>query len=104
MSPKSAAKTAAKIAARAAAKVAAKTAKAAAPTLADTVHPEDLFYISATQSASRPRRSLKHNDTFIVLDNFGDMGAAAGGSDGVFHCDTRFLSRLQLVVNDAQPL
>ena len=81
MSPESAAKTAAKIAA----KVAAKTAKAAAPTLADTPHPEDLFYISATQSASRPRRSLKHNDTFIVLDNFGDM---AQPPEAVTECST----------------
>jgi len=78
--------------------------KTAAQTLADTLPAEDSFYISATQSTSRPRRSLKHNDTFIVLDTFGDMGAAAGGTDGLFHCDTRFLSRLQLLVNDAQPL
>ena len=37
---------------------------------------EDSFYISATQSAGGPRRTLKHNDTFVVLDNNGDMGAA----------------------------
>jgi glycogen debranching enzyme len=108
MSPKPAAKAApkpaAKTAVKAAAKISAKDEKATAHTAADTAHPEDLCYISATQSASRPRRSLKHNDTFIVLDSFGDIGAAPGGSDGVFHCDTRFLSRLQLLVNDAQPL
>jgi len=108
MSPKTAAKPAPKNAAKSgtktAAKIAAKSAKATVQALADTAHPEDLFYISATQSASRPRRALKHNDTFIVLDSFGDIGAAAGGSDGLFHCDTRFLSRLQLLVNDAEPL
>jgi glycogen debranching enzyme len=78
--------------------------KTAAQTLADILPAEDSFYISATESASRPRRSLKHNDTFIVLDTFGDMGAAAGEADGLFHRDTRFLSRLQLLLNDAQPL
>jgi glycogen debranching enzyme len=78
--------------------------KSAAQTLADVLPAEDSFYISATESASRPRRSLKHNDTFIVLDTFGDMAAAAGATDGLFHRDTRFLSRLQLLVNDAQPL
>ena len=31
-------------------------------------------------------------------------GASAGGTDGLFHRDTRFLSRLQLLLNDAQPL
>src|SRR5262249_13481982 len=65
---------------------------------------EDSFYISATESASRPRCSLKHNDTFMVLDSFGDIGAAGAGTDGLFHCDTRFLSRLQLLVNGTQPL
>ncbi len=104
MSPKTAAKTAAKTASKTAAKIGAKATRATAQASADTVHAEDLFYISATQSASRPRRSLKHNDTFIVLDSFGDIGAAAGGTDGLFHCDTRFLSRLQLLVNGAPPL
>jgi glycogen debranching enzyme len=65
---------------------------------------EDSFYISARQSASRPQRSLKHNDTFVVLDNNGDIGASPEVTDGLFHCDTRFLSRLQLLVNDALPL
>jgi glycogen debranching enzyme len=101
---KSAPKAPPKTVAKTATKAAARGTRATARTPADTPHPEDLFYISATQSASRPRRALKHNDTFIVLDSFGDIGAAPGGTDGVFHCDTRFLSRLQLLVNDAQPL
>jgi len=65
---------------------------------------EDAFYISVTQSASRPRRTLKHNDTFVVCDTHGDIGAAAEAADGLFYCDTRFLARLQLLVNDAPPL
>jgi hypothetical protein len=36
------------------------------------------FYIPATTPASRPRRTLKHNDTFAVLDSHGDIGAAPG--------------------------
>ena len=40
---------------------------------------EDIpFYIPATGPPSRPRLALKHGDTFAVLDNYGDMGAAAG--------------------------
>ncbi len=65
---------------------------------------EDSFYISAAQSASRPQRTLKHNDTFVVFDDRGDIGVSPGGTDGLFYCDTRFLSRLQLLMNDAQPL
>src|SRR5581483_6098113 len=78
-------------------KSAAQTAPLAAPA-------EDAFYISATQSATRPRCSLKHNDTFLVLDSHGDVGASAEATDGLFHSDTRFLSRLELLVDDVPPL
>src|SRR5437868_11444282 len=66
--------------------------------------PEARFYIPATGPATRPRRTLKHGDTFIVVDSHGDIGASAGGADGLFHCDTRFLSRLEVLLNDVQPL
>jgi glycogen debranching enzyme len=65
---------------------------------------ETPFYIPATGPASRPRRTLKHGDTFAVLDAHGDIGASAGGPDGVFHDDTRYLSRLELLFNGMQPL
>ncbi|HLQ90151.1 MAG TPA: amylo-alpha-1,6-glucosidase [Xanthobacteraceae bacterium] len=62
------------------------------------------FYIPATGPATRPRRTLKYGDTFIVLDSHGDIGASAGGTDGLFHADTRYLSRLELLLNGLQPL
>src|SRR4051812_26936402 len=63
---------------------------------------ESPFYIPMTGPAARPRRSLKHDDTFIVLDSHGDIGASAGGPDGLFNCDTRYLARLELVLDEAQ--
>jgi glycogen debranching enzyme len=72
-------------------------------TLADTV-PEVPFYIPATGPTTRPRRTLKHDDCFAVLDSHGDMGATAGGPDGVFHADTRYLSHMELLLNGMQPL
>jgi glycogen debranching enzyme len=66
--------------------------------------PEAPFYIPMTGPAARPRRSLKHDDTFIVLDSHGDIGASAGGPDGLFNADTRYLARLELVLDDVQPL
>src|SRR5262252_6005637 len=66
--------------------------------------PETPFYIPATGPVTRPRRTLKHDDIFIVLDSHGDIGASAGGSDGLFDCDTRFLSRLELRLHGTQPL
>ncbi|WP_291845748.1 amylo-alpha-1,6-glucosidase [Bradyrhizobium sp.] len=65
---------------------------------------ESPFYIPMTGPATRPRRSLKHDDTFIVLDSHGDIGASAGGPDGLFNADTRYLSRLEMVLDDVQPL
>src|SRR5215831_12709137 len=65
---------------------------------------EGPFYFPATGPASRPRRTLKHGDTFIVVDSHGDIGASPGGTDGLFHNDTRFLSHLELLLNGLQPL
>ena len=74
-----------------------------------TIRPVELvsespFYIPMTGPAARPRRSLKHDDTFIVLDSHGDIGASAGGPDGLFNADTRYLARLELVLDEVQPL
>ncbi|HKJ61712.1 MAG TPA: glycogen debranching N-terminal domain-containing protein, partial [Hyphomicrobiales bacterium] len=62
------------------------------------------FYISARVQNARARRTLKHDDAFIVLDSHGDLGASAGGQDGLFHRDTRFLSYLEIVIDGVQPM
>jgi len=77
---------------------------AALPKRSETEVPEAPFYIPATGPAARPRHSLKYDNTFIVLDSHGDVGASAGGPDGLFHCDTRFLSHFELLINGTQPL
>ena len=51
----------------------------------------------------RPR-ALKHGDTFAVYDHNGDILAGAGSPEGLFHADTRHLSRLQLSINGARPM
>src|SRR5215467_7448901 len=66
--------------------------------------PEAAFSVHVTRPLARSRRSLKHNDTFVVLDAHGDIGASAGSPDGLFQSDTRFLSRLALLINGVQPL
>src|SRR5688572_26147872 len=66
--------------------------------------PEAPFYIPATGSSTRPRRTLKHGDCFAVLDSHGDIGASAGGPDGIFFKDTRYLSHLEMRLNGEQPL
>lgn len=65
---------------------------------------QGLFYIPATGPSARPRHTMKHGDTFAVFDSHGDMGASAGGPDGLFNHDTRFLSRFELLIHGMQPL
>jgi glycogen debranching enzyme len=62
------------------------------------------FYIPATDAPARPRRNLKHGDTFAVFDSHGDIGASAGGEDGLFDCDTRYLSHLELLIAGSRPM
>jgi glycogen debranching enzyme len=46
-------------------------------------------------------RTLKHDHTFAVFDRRGDIVASRTGSDGLYHHDTRYLSRLELRLNGA---
>jgi glycogen debranching enzyme len=52
----------------------------------------------------RRTRTLKHGDTFAVFDHRGDIGADPGNSEGLFHRDTRILSRFALRLQGALPL
>ena len=63
------------------------------------------FYIPATSSLQERRpRTLKHGDTFGVFDHYGNIVPGEGSPEGIFHKDTRFLSSLQLLINERRPL
>src|ERR1700728_253693 len=66
--------------------------------------PDAPFYITATQAVGRSRRTLKDGDTFAVLDSYGDIVATPGGPNSLFYQDTRYLSHLELLVNEKRPL
>jgi glycogen debranching enzyme len=65
--------------------------------------PQFAIAVSATLQQRRTR-TLKHGDTFAVFDLRGDIGGELGNPEGLFHRDTRMLSQLQLLLEDAQPL
>jgi glycogen debranching enzyme len=65
--------------------------------------PQFAIAVSATLQQRRTR-TLKHGDTFAVFDHRGDIGGERGNSEGLYHRDTRMLSQLQLLLEDAQPL
>jgi glycogen debranching enzyme len=66
--------------------------------------PTASFYVSATEPTIRLRRTMKHDDCFLVFDSHGDIGASSGGPDGLFKCDTRYLSHFEMLINGLQPL
>jgi glycogen debranching enzyme len=45
-------------------------------------------------------RTLKHGHTFAVFDRRGDILSATGSTDGIYHNDTRYLSHLELRLDD----
>lgn len=68
--------------------------------LTDSARPGEppQFYIPATASILERRpRALKHGDTFAVFDHYGDIRDTPGGSEGLFHQDTRHLSQAELL-------
>lgn len=55
-------------------------------------------------SSPRAHETLKHNDAFVVVDTHGDVGAFGNRADGFFFNDTRYLSRLELLIARRPPL
>ncbi len=63
------------------------------------------FYISATASLAEQRpRTLKAGDTFAVFGHAGDATPGPGSAEGIYHRDTRYLSRITLDIDGARPL
>lgn len=63
------------------------------------------FYIAAHDSlVDEPPRTLKHGDTFALFDHYGDLASRRGNTLGLYHFDTRFLSRLKLTIEQRSPL
>jgi glycogen debranching enzyme len=71
----------------------------------DVVEIGDQFYIRAHSSLADNRtRVLLNGDTFAIFDQHGDSQPYWSGEQGLFHKDTRFLSKLELRVCGARPL
>ena len=77
------------------------TGEAVAPPAA----PSSEFYIAVSSSLLERRpRTLKHDDTFAVFDHHGDIVAAPHGPEGLYHEDTRHLSRFEVRLAGEKPL
>ncbi len=79
-------------------------ARAPHPHIFEHEHDEADFVIAATDASARAHQTLKHDDAFAILDAHGDIGAVGSTSDGLFFKDTRYLSRLELMMARSAPL
>jgi glycogen debranching enzyme len=73
--------------------------------MTDIVRIRDKYYVRATSALADDRvRILKYGNTLAVLNRFGDIEAAGFGQLGLFHQETRHLSRWTVQLNGTQPL
>ena len=73
--------------------------------LQDVVRIEDGFYILSTSSRVDDRTVvLKQGDAFAIFDRSGDVEDIGAGTLGLYHHDTRFLSKLVLRIASQRPL
>src|SRR5687767_8481826 len=75
------------------------------PHVDDIILVRDRYYILATSALADDRTMvLKRDDTFAVFDRHGDCHPVGQGQQGLFHRDTRYLSRLELRLGMLRPL
>ncbi|MDP9338043.1 MAG: amylo-alpha-1,6-glucosidase, partial [Acidobacteriota bacterium] len=73
--------------------------------MADIVRLKDQYYVLATSALADDRtRVLKYGDTFAVLNRYGDIEPLGQGQFGLFHSETRHLSRMTMQLNQQTPM
>ena len=71
----------------------------------EIIRVNDSYYILATSTrVDDRRRVLKYDDTFAVFDRYGDIENVGPPEFGLYHHDTRYLSRLALRMGEYRPL
>jgi len=73
--------------------------------LTDIVRVADEYYVRASSALADDRtRVLKYGDTFAVFNRYGDIEAFGPSQFGLFHAESRHLSRFTMRLNQQQPL
>jgi glycogen debranching enzyme len=73
--------------------------------LSDIIRVKDKYYVLASSALADDRtRVLKYGDTFGVFNRYGDIETVGDGQLGLFHAETRHLSRLTLRLHGKAPL
>ena len=73
--------------------------------MTESIQIGDKWYVAATEARTEESpQVLKHDESFGLFDRFGDVPAFGSGEHGLYHEDTRFLSKLELLIDGARPL
>jgi glycogen debranching enzyme len=73
--------------------------------LADIVRVKNDYYVRASSALADDRtRVLKYGDTFAVFNRYGDIESFGPSQSGLFHVESRHLSRFTMRVNQQQTL
>ncbi|UZG45193.1 amylo-alpha-1,6-glucosidase [Caldimonas thermodepolymerans] len=73
--------------------------------MVDAIRVGDKWYVAAQAARAEAQpHVLKHDDTFLLLDRYGDIRTLGQGEQGLYHEDTRYLSHLELLVEGMRPL
>jgi len=68
-------------------------------------NPPDPYRVDADAAlATESTYVLNHADTFAVIDHWGDIGPGARGWQGIYHRDTRQISKLNVRLNGRLPI
>jgi glycogen debranching enzyme len=71
----------------------------------EVIQISDHWYIKADSSkADLQTRVLKDGESFAIFDRFGDIQCIGIGDQGIFHEGTRYLSQLEMMINNRRPL
>jgi glycogen debranching enzyme len=63
------------------------------------------WYVLATAARGEEQpQALKRDEVFALFDRYGDVAPWEGGDQGLFVNDTRYLSRLELLIEGVRPL
>ena len=73
--------------------------------MSEVIQPEDKYYIAVGSTYIDDRvKILNHADTFGIFDRRGDIKKIGEEVQGIYHDGTRFISDLELRINDVRPL
>jgi glycogen debranching enzyme len=71
----------------------------------DRIRVGDKWYVAANAArADETPHVLKHDESFLVADHYGDIDGTGLGEQGLYHDDTRHLSVFRLAVEGVRPM